>query len=92
MLDSAGVHRVVDAVNSKLVLVLGNFAPTEKPVLDALCGTLKSAGYVAVMFDFERPAPVGVRRRRARPVSSDTACCIPSGTEVGCGSGAVRRH
>jgi hypothetical protein len=56
MLDGGGVRHVFDSVTSKLVLLLGSFGPTEKPVLDALRGALQSRGYVAVTFDFERPA------------------------------------
>lgn len=55
MLDGAGVRRVFNAVASKLVLILGSFSPTEKPVLDALRTSLQHHGYVAVTFDFERP-------------------------------------
>lgn len=55
MLDGTGIRHVFDAVSSKLVLILGSFAPTEKPVLDALRITLQERGYVAVTFDFERP-------------------------------------
>lgn len=56
MLDAAGVRRVLDSVASKLVLILGSFSPAEKPVLDALRNGLQRCGYVAVTFDFERPA------------------------------------
>jgi hypothetical protein len=56
MLDAAGVRTVIDSVTSKLVLILGSFAPADKVVLDALRSSLQSAGYVAVEFDFERPA------------------------------------
>ena len=56
MLDGAGIRCVFDAVASKLVLLLGSFSPTEKPALDALRDGLQHRGYVAVTFDFERPA------------------------------------
>ncbi len=56
MLDGAGVRRVLDSVGSKLVLILGSFAPEEKLVLDALRAGLQRCGYVAVTFDFERPS------------------------------------
>jgi uncharacterized protein YjbI with pentapeptide repeats len=55
MLDGSGVRRVLDSVNSKLVLILGSFGPEEKPALDALRRELQAQGYVAIMFDFERP-------------------------------------
>jgi uncharacterized protein YjbI with pentapeptide repeats len=56
MLDGAGMRSVVDSVNSKLVLILGSFAPQDKAVLDALRTSLQDRGYVGVTFDFERPA------------------------------------
>src|SRR5262249_19058929 len=55
MLDGAGIRRVFDSVNSKLVLILGSFSVDEKPLLDALRKGLQGHGYVAVTFDFERP-------------------------------------
>jgi uncharacterized protein YjbI with pentapeptide repeats len=55
MLDGTGVRRLFDSVTSTLVLILGSFSPTEKPVLDALRLALNTRGYVAVTFDFERP-------------------------------------
>jgi uncharacterized protein YjbI with pentapeptide repeats len=56
MLDGAGVRRVLDTVTSKLVLILGSFSPEEKPALDALRTALQGEDYVAVTFDFQRPA------------------------------------
>jgi uncharacterized protein YjbI with pentapeptide repeats len=56
MLGGAGVRSVLDAVTSSLVLVLGSFAPADKPVLDAVRTALQRRGHVAVVFDFERPA------------------------------------
>ncbi len=56
MLDGAGIRRVFDSVTSKLVLILGSFAPGDKEVLDAVRGNLQQRGYLAVTFDFERPA------------------------------------
>ena len=56
MLGGAGVRSVLDSVTASLVLVLGSFAPEDKPVLDAVRTALQRRGYVAVVFDFERPA------------------------------------
>lgn len=56
MLDGTGVRRLFDSVTSALVLILGSFAPAEKPVLDALRVALNKRGFVAVTFDFERPS------------------------------------
>jgi len=56
MLDGDGVRRVFDSVNSSLVLILGSFSAAEKPALDLLRDGLQARGYVAVTFDFARPA------------------------------------
>lgn len=56
MLDAAGVRTVINSITSKLVLILGSFSPAEKEVLDALRLSLQRSGYVAVVFDFERPS------------------------------------
>jgi len=56
MLGGAGVRTVLDSVTSSLVLVLGSFAPSDKPVLDAVRTALQHRGHVAVVFDFDRPA------------------------------------
>jgi len=56
MLDGPGVRRVLESASSKLVLILGSFSAREKSVLDSLRTALRSSGYVAVTFDFERPA------------------------------------
>lgn len=55
MLDGDGVRAVLNSVTTKLVLILGSFAPEEKAVLDALRQCLQGHGYVGVEFDFERP-------------------------------------
>jgi hypothetical protein len=56
MLDGAGVRRVLDSATSKLVLILGSFAPGDKAVLDRLRASLQTQGLVAVTFDFDRPS------------------------------------
>jgi uncharacterized protein YjbI with pentapeptide repeats len=56
MLDDTGIRSIFHSVTSKLVLVLGSFSPIEKTVLDGLRSALRQRGYVAVTFDFERPA------------------------------------
>lgn len=55
MLDGGGVRSLLNATANKMVLILGSFAPDEKPVLDALREALRERGYVAIVFDFQRP-------------------------------------
>jgi hypothetical protein len=38
------------------VLILGNFSPERKAVLDALRDTLRARDYLPVLFDFEKPS------------------------------------
>jgi uncharacterized protein YjbI with pentapeptide repeats len=47
---------VIDAIVSRVVLVLGNFAPQPKTVLDAIRAELKKRDCVPVIFDFKRPS------------------------------------
>jgi uncharacterized protein YjbI with pentapeptide repeats len=50
------LQRVIDTVTSKVVLILGRFALSErKLILDALRDELRKRNYVPVVFDFEKP-------------------------------------
>jgi pentapeptide repeat protein len=54
--DNRKLKRVIDTVTSKAVLILGRFTPEpRKAVLEALRGELRSAGYLPIVFDFEKP-------------------------------------
>ena len=48
------IRDVIDTITSKVVLILGRFTESRKPVLDALREALREAGYSPVMFDFEK--------------------------------------
>ena len=50
------VRAVIDTMATKLVLILGRFAPRRKRVLEAVRKQLRLRGYIPVLFDFERPA------------------------------------
>jgi len=49
------IREVIDAITSKVVLILGRFTPDRKVVLDAIRGELRMRNYLPVLFDFERP-------------------------------------
>jgi hypothetical protein len=56
LLNNQKVRHVIDAVTSKVVLILGRFTAERKAVLDALRGELGRRDYSPVLFDFEKPA------------------------------------
>jgi len=55
ILNNEEIRDVLDTVTSKAVLILGRFTQQRKRVLDELRRTLRSSGYVPVLFDFEKP-------------------------------------
>lgn len=60
LLEHGGMRDVIDTLTSKTVLLLGRFTPERKATLDALRTALREAGYVPLLFDFERPASKSV--------------------------------
>jgi hypothetical protein len=55
LIANAKLRQVIDTITSKVVLILGNFSPERKPILDALRENLRERDYVPVLFDFEGP-------------------------------------
>lgn len=49
------IREVIDTISKKVVLILGNFEPRRKAILDAIRAELRCHNYVSVVFDFERP-------------------------------------
>jgi hypothetical protein len=58
LLNNQQIRDAIDTITSKVVLILGNFGPQHKQVLDAIRSELRSGSYnlVPVVFDFDRPA------------------------------------
>jgi uncharacterized protein YjbI with pentapeptide repeats len=58
LMNNAGLRRVIDTITSKVVLVLGRFSETRKPVLDAIRVALREQKFdlVPIVFDFDKPA------------------------------------
>lgn len=56
LLYDANVRRVIDAVTSSIVLILGRFTDEGMEVLELLRSELRNCGYSPVLFNFERPA------------------------------------
>jgi uncharacterized protein YjbI with pentapeptide repeats len=59
LLNNEEIRHVIDTITSKVVLILGRFTPERKPLLDALREALRRHDYLAVMFDFDKPASRG---------------------------------
>jgi hypothetical protein len=56
LLNNNRIRRVIDTITSKVVLILGNFKPERKAVLDAIRDELRKRDYLPVLFDFEKPS------------------------------------
>lgn len=54
LIYNRNIRRVIDTVTSKVVLILGRFSDSRKPVLDAIKNELRSLNYLPILFDFER--------------------------------------
>src|SRR5260370_8880961 len=55
LLNNKEVRNILDAITSKVVLILGRFTCERKAVLDALRDELSKLNYIPVLFDFEKP-------------------------------------
>ncbi|MFL5624133.1 MAG: pentapeptide repeat-containing protein, partial [Ktedonobacteraceae bacterium] len=56
LLNNKKIRGVIDAITSKVVLILGRFTPERKVILDAIRDELRKRNYIPVLFDFEKPA------------------------------------
>jgi uncharacterized protein YjbI with pentapeptide repeats len=55
LLNNEKIRDVIDTVAKKVVLILGRFTDTRKPVLSAIKDRLRDLGYLPVVFDFDPP-------------------------------------
>jgi uncharacterized protein YjbI with pentapeptide repeats len=55
LLHSEKIRYAVEAITSKVVLILGRFTPERKAVLDALKIELREKNYLPILFDFDNP-------------------------------------
>lgn len=55
LLNNEKLSRVVDTVGRKAVLILGRFSAQRMAVLEAVRGALREAGYLPIIFDFDKP-------------------------------------
>ena len=55
LLNDRSVRQIIDAVTSKVVLILGRFSEQRKAVLDTIRERLRRSNFTPVLFDFDRP-------------------------------------
>lgn len=55
LLNNARIRDVIDAISSKVVLLLGRFTEERKKILDAIREELRKRDYLPILFDFEKP-------------------------------------
>jgi uncharacterized protein YjbI with pentapeptide repeats len=55
LLDNQKIRDVINAITSKVVLILGRFIEERKAILDALREELRNYNYSPVVFDFDKP-------------------------------------
>jgi uncharacterized protein YjbI with pentapeptide repeats len=56
LLRNQNLRKVIETVTSKMILILGRFTDERKAVLRLIKTRLDGAGYLAVIFDFDKPA------------------------------------
>lgn len=55
MINNDKLRDIIDTITSKVVLILGNFSPERKIILDEIREKLRHHNYIPLMFDFEKP-------------------------------------
>ncbi len=56
LLNNENVRHIIDAVTTKVVLILGRFTEARLQVLDAIRRELRRRDFTPVLFDFDKPA------------------------------------
>lgn len=56
MINNVRLRDVINTITSKVVLILGNFSPDRKVMLDRIREILRTQDVIPVMFDFDKPS------------------------------------
>lgn len=56
LITNARIRDAIDAITTKVVLILGRFTDERMPVLQAIRDELRTRDYLPVLFDFDKPA------------------------------------
>lgn len=55
LLNNKKIRDIIDTITSKVVLILGRFAPKRKDILEGIRNELRKQNYLPVLFDFDQP-------------------------------------
>lgn len=55
MINNRNLRSIINTITSKVVLILGNFSPERKKILDNIRNQLRNYNLIPVMFDFDGP-------------------------------------
>lgn len=55
MINNSNLRNIINTITSKVVLILGNFSPERKNILDNIRNQLRTYDLIPVMFDFDGP-------------------------------------
>jgi len=78
LLHNEKICQAIDTITTKAVLILGNFKPERKAILDAVREELRNLHYLPILFDFDKPSTrntletVTLLARLARFIYSNT--------------------
>jgi uncharacterized protein YjbI with pentapeptide repeats len=56
IINNQRLRDVINTITSKVVLILGNFSPERKAILDQIRELLRTQDVIPVIFDFEKPS------------------------------------
>lgn len=56
LLNNREIRDAIETIAKKAALILGRFTPERKAILDTLRETLRTHGYLPILFDFEKPS------------------------------------
>ena len=56
LLNNEEIREVIDTIAKKAVLILGRFTSERKTVLDVLKKSLRTHGYLPILFDYDKPS------------------------------------
>ena len=82
MINNQRLRAVINTITSKVVLILGNFSPERKAILDQIREHLKTQDAIPVIFDFEKPKKAEVTASLSRPLKKMMYLDFPSSSRT----------